>query len=57
MTIVAFLPLLVAVLSAVLYLVVARADIKQLAGWSFLAAMIALMLAMSGHVIRLGGAS
>lgn len=57
MTVIAFLPLLVAVVSAVLYIVVARADVKQLAGWAFLAAMIALLLSMSGHVVRFGGAS
>lgn len=54
MTVIAIIPLLVAVVSAVLYLVVARADVKQLASYAYLAAMIALMLSVAGHVVRLG---
>lgn len=54
MTVVAWLPLLVAVIAAVVYLVVARADVKQLAGWTFLAATLALMMSLAGHVARVG---
>lgn len=54
MTVVGWIPLLVAVLAAVIYLVVQRADVKQLAGWTFLAAMIALMLSLAGHLARIG---
>lgn len=54
MTVLAWIPLLVAILSAVLFCLVKNPDVKQLAGWSFLAAMIAFMISMNHDTIRLG---
>lgn len=54
MTVIAWIPLLVAIVSALLYCISANPNVKQLAGWAFLASMIALMFWMTGQTVKIG---
>jgi len=54
MTIDAIFPALFALLGAVLYLVLKGGDVKQLSLYMFAGAFLALMLALSGHHVRVG---
>lgn len=55
MTIDALVPALIAFLAGALYLIVGRADVKQLALVAFGAALLALMLTLGAQHVRVGG--
>ena len=54
MTFFASIPLLVSILGAVLYLVVKRPDVKQLALYAFACGLLVTLFGLAGHTIRIG---
>lgn len=55
MTVIAWIPLLSALVSGVAYCLLGKApDLRQLAGWFFLASSIALEMSLAGHVAQIG---
>ena len=54
MTFFASIPLLVSILGAVLYLVVKRPDVKQLALYAFACGLLVALFAIAGHTEPVG---
>lgn len=54
MTIIGAVPLLVAIVGAILYCVVQRADVKQLALYAWACGLLVTLLGLAGHTIRIG---
>lgn len=54
MTIISALPLLVAIVGAVIYLTVDRPGIKQLALCIFACGLLVTLFALAGQVVRIG---
>lgn len=55
MVLIAWIPLLTMLASGVAYVLLDRwPDAKKLSGWLFLAASIALEMALAGHVAQIG---
>lgn len=54
MTLIAIIPLLVALVGAVTYAVSANPKVSELGRIAFFAGLLVTMLAMAGHTIRIG---
>lgn len=53
-SLVTVIPMLVAIISAVLYLLVTKSEVKSLALYAFATSFLVVMFGLAGHVVRIG---
>lgn len=54
MTVIAFVPPLLMIAGAIVYLLPVKAEVKEMSRIAFFVGLLVLTLGLSGHVVRLG---